>query len=125
MLSLTVVEGARKIPLEVLRSQRVAAVKEMIEEKVGIPVNRQRLLFNKQPLEDSTTLSAGGVEDGSTVNLALGLAEPRVGGGTGTGKSGFMTKMGGFRHNWLQRCANPVASVLVSCDCWLCWPQGS
>ena len=45
----------------------------MIEEKEGIPADRQRLLFNQELLEDGRTLQRSGVEDSATLSLVLRL----------------------------------------------------
>ena len=74
----------RRIPLELPRFLRVGAAKAMIEEQAGIPADRQRLLFDRQPLEDGATLQQSGVEDGAIISLVLRLAgaepepEPRI-----------------------------------------------
>ena len=87
------------IPLEVTSSRRTEELKAMIEEKEGIPADRQRLLFNQELLEDGRTLQRSGVEDSATLSLVLRLtgddAEPaqavyecRV---TGTRETGTFT----------------------------------
>eukprot|EP01045_Picozoa_sp_COSAG04_P010789 COSAG04_NODE_670_length_11367_cov_62.932109_6_plen_1225_part_00 len=73
-LSVTVMTlEQRKIQLQLPSSQRVEAVKAMVEEKAGIPAARQRLLCDHQPLEDGATLEQSGVEDGATISLVLRL----------------------------------------------------
>jgi ubiquitin C len=47
----------------------VAAVKKKIEEKAGIPADSQRLLFVGNELEDAPTLSAYGIQHGTTLDL--------------------------------------------------------
>ena len=63
----------RTIPLDVVHTHTTEAVKAMIEEKEGIPANRQRLLFNQELLEDGLTLQRSGVEDSATLSLVLRL----------------------------------------------------
>ena len=46
----------------------------MLEEKGGVPVARQRLVFNDTPQDDGVTLSALGVVDGGAIHLVM--AEP-------------------------------------------------
>ena len=64
----------RTIPLDVAHSHMTEAVKAMIEEKEGIPANRQRLLLNQELLENGWTLQRSGVEDGAIISLVLRLA---------------------------------------------------
>ena len=40
-----------------------------------MPPESQRLLFDKQPLEDGATLAKSGVRDGDTVHLTARLAQ--------------------------------------------------
>ena len=58
--------------LEVRASQTVGAVKAMIEEKDGVPIARQRLVFRNQPLDDDgATLGGIGVAGGATIHLIM------------------------------------------------------
>ena len=68
----------RTIPLDVVHTHTTEAVKAMIEEKEGIPADRQRLLFNQELLEDGRTLQRSGVEDAATLSLVLRLTENHV-----------------------------------------------
>jgi hypothetical protein len=45
------------VPIYVKSSDLVSVLKEKIEESEGVPINRQRLLFDKQWLEDDKKLS--------------------------------------------------------------------
>ena len=69
----------RKIPLQLSSYTRVESVKAMIEEKAGIPAANQRLLLNKLPMEDDSTLEQSEVEDGATISLVLRLPVAVVG----------------------------------------------
>ena len=45
----------RRVALEVSGTTSIATLKRMIHERQGVPPANQRLIFNSQPLEDSTT----------------------------------------------------------------------
>ena len=58
--------------LDVRSLDTIGAVKAMIEEKDGVPVARQRLLFRNQPLDDDgATLGGIGVAGGATIHLIM------------------------------------------------------
>ena len=60
-----------------LHSTTVEHLKGMIEEKEGIPVDRQRLIFTGKPLQDDLPLQYYGVQDGSPIHLVLCLPAGR------------------------------------------------
>lgn len=70
--------SGRRFPLEVQPSDTVLRVKELIEEKDGIPTAQQRLVHSGRTLEDSETLGAAGVAHDSRLHLVLKLRKPVV-----------------------------------------------
>jgi hypothetical protein len=63
----------RTLSLQLPASAGVAALHAAVEERTGVPVREQRLIFSGKPLCDDQTLSAAGVCDGSEVRLLLAL----------------------------------------------------
>ena len=54
-------------------SMTVGEVKEIIREREGIPVNRQRLIFNIHPnLLNDRTLAECGIQHNSVMHLVVG-----------------------------------------------------
>ena len=51
----------------------VLDIKQQINDKEGIPVEQQRIIFNGRQLEDGSTLKHYGITDGSILHLVLRL----------------------------------------------------
>mmetsp|Transcript_51684 Transcript_51684/g.102767 ORF Transcript_51684/g.102767 Transcript_51684/m.102767 type:complete len:232 (-) Transcript_51684:25-720(-) len=63
----------RAAALDVDADSEVRRVKEQLEEREGIPVCEQRLLYAGLPLRDNCGLAESGIIAGSTLQLALRL----------------------------------------------------
>ena len=72
--------------LDVLASDTVATVKAKIEDNTGIPPDQQRLIFGRQLLENSRTLSYYQIQQGATMYV-VDLREMQVFVKTLTGKT--------------------------------------
>jgi len=51
----------------------IQELKEYLEEKSGVPVAQQRLIFRGKQVADTMTLAEGRVETGSVLHLVLAL----------------------------------------------------
>jgi ubiquitin-like protein Nedd8 len=63
----------RDIPVDIEPTDRIIRVKEMMEEKEGIPPSQQRLIFNGSQLDDESTVLESNITPGSSLHLVLTL----------------------------------------------------
>ncbi|KAL1839158.1 hypothetical protein VTJ49DRAFT_1814 [Mycothermus thermophilus] len=63
----------KEIELNVDGSDQVFKIKELVEEKEGIPPAQQRLIFGGKQMVDDKTADDYNLEGGSTLHLVLAL----------------------------------------------------
>ena len=61
--------SGRKIYLNVDSDNKIEYIKEKLEEEVGFPPNKQKLIFNEQTLENDKTLSFYQINDQCIINF--------------------------------------------------------
>ena len=65
--------SGRLILLVVEPTDTVRTIKELVEEKEGIPPDQQRLIFGGRAMVDGRTVNDYKIEPGNTVHLVLAL----------------------------------------------------
>ncbi len=63
----------KTITVDVNEDDTVETLKQRINEKEGIPVDQQRLIFGGKQISEERTMSDYGVTNGATMHLVLRL----------------------------------------------------
>ncbi|VDI40727.1 Hypothetical predicted protein [Mytilus galloprovincialis] len=63
--------SGREVPIEVCASDTTEILKSLVEGRIGIPGDMQRLLFAGKELERGRTLSSYNIINGSTIHLVV------------------------------------------------------
>lgn len=63
----------RDILVDIEPTDRIVRIKEMMEEKEGIPPSQQRLIFNGSQLDDDKSVGESGITAGASLHLVLTL----------------------------------------------------
>ncbi len=65
--------AGKSITIETEQTETIASIKAKIEDKEGIAVREQRLIYAGKQLDDNLTLQEASIENLSTVHLVLRL----------------------------------------------------
>lgn len=63
----------RDISIDVEEGDKIIRIKEMMEEKEGIPPLQQKLIFKGSHLDDEQTVEQAGIQPGASLHLVLAL----------------------------------------------------
>lgn len=63
----------RDIPVDIEPTDKIICIKDMMEEKEGIPPSQQRLIFNGSQLNDDRTVQESNINAGASLHLVLTL----------------------------------------------------
>ena len=65
--------SGKTVSIECEESDKIEDVKAKIEEKEGVPVDQQRLIFAGKQLDGQKTLQEVGIDEGASLSMVLRL----------------------------------------------------
>lgn len=65
--------SGKTLSMKVQGTDTIQKLKEMINDREGVPVDQQRLIFQGKQLDDNKTLTDYGVQSENTIHLVLRL----------------------------------------------------
>lgn len=65
--------SGRKHQIDVEPNMTIGSIKEELQQREGISVQQQRLLFRGQNLIDTTTIETAGIQAGDVLHMVLSL----------------------------------------------------
>ena len=65
--------SGRKHLIDVEPNMTIGSIKEELQQREGISVQQQRLLFRGQNLNDTTTIETAGIQAGDVLHMVLAL----------------------------------------------------
>lgn len=65
--------SGRKHQIDVEPNMTIGSIKEELQQREGISVQQQRLLFRGQNLNDTTTIETAGIQAGDVLHMVLSL----------------------------------------------------
>ncbi|CAH1758310.1 8814_t:CDS:2 [Entrophospora sp. SA101] len=68
----------KEIEIDIEKDDKIARIKERVEEKEGIPPPQQRLIYSGKQLNDEKSVDESNIKPGEVLHLVLSL---RGGGG--------------------------------------------
>ncbi|KAI8641194.1 NEDD8-like protein [Parasitella parasitica] len=63
----------KEIEIDIEANENISRIKQLVEEKEGIPPPQQRLIFSGKQMEDNKTTAQYNIEGGSVLHLVLAL----------------------------------------------------
>lgn len=65
--------SGRKHQIDVEPSMTILAIKEQLQQREGISIQQQRLLFRGHPLSDQATVESSRINAGDVIHMVLAL----------------------------------------------------
>ena len=76
-MKVTVTDGNQVYNFDVDANEEIQNIKALVEVQMSVPADRQRLLFNGQPLQDKDFFNQKGVKENDLIFLMLVTPKPK------------------------------------------------